>query len=183
MKAATPNKVCFPGQDGALRAMPAGRALHCHAPRRHVVGVRSAPRLTDPLPVVALAVRKGGSEGGVDAPRVLHIDADGAAASALASLLTPEACVIHVSTLAEARHLLQTELFSLVVLDPTLPDGDGATLLPALAATPLLVYAERQPHWPAQQGVYLAKPWTTPRVLFSTISKMLGIAPFATAGD
>jgi DNA-binding NtrC family response regulator len=117
------------------------------------------------------------------APHVLHIDRDKAAAESLAMLLTPEARVTHVPTLAAARDLLQRQIFAAVVIDPELPDGDAADLLPALTAIPLLVYSASQPAWRARAGVYLPKPWTSPRQLFMTVSRLLGIPTPTVAGD
>jgi two-component system phosphate regulon response regulator OmpR len=116
-------------------------------------------------------------------PHVLHIDTDSAAAQALALLLMPEARVTHAATLAAARELLQKELFSAVVLEPELPDGDAAELLPALDGTPLLVYSIRQPAWRGRSGVFLPKSRTSPRMLWSTISRLLGISSPNCAGD
>ena len=116
-------------------------------------------------------------------PQVLHIDADIKSATVLAALLMPEARVTHAASLAQARALLATHIYSLVVLDPQLPDGDADALMPLLAATPLLVYASRHPEWRVTAGRFLPKPWTTPRQLWSTVSGMLGIAGGVAAGD
>lgn len=116
-------------------------------------------------------------------PHVLHIDADIKAATVLAALLMPEARVTHAANLAQARTLLSANIYSLVVLDPQLPDGDIAELLPVLALTPLLVHAPRLPDWRHKVANFLPKPWTTPRQLWSTISTMLGIVNCAAAGD
>jgi DNA-binding NtrC family response regulator len=119
----------------------------------------------------------------VSAPHVLHIDSDSAAAESLAMLLTPEARVTHVPTLAAARELLLRHIFAAVVIDPELPDGDAADLLPALTAIPLLVYSARQPAWRERAGIYLPKPWTSPRQLFTAVSRLLGIPTPTVAGD
>ena len=116
-------------------------------------------------------------------PHVLHIDNDPAAALALYVLLTPEARVTHVPTLAAARAILQQQIFSVVVIDPNLPDGDAAELLPALTGIPLVVYSASEPYWRARASVFLLKPWTSPRLLWRTISTLLGIPTFASAGN
>lgn len=109
-------------------------------------------------------------------PRVLHIDADAAAVKAIAALVAPEAVATHAATLAQARTLLATHLYSLVVLDPMLPDGDARTLLPLLGTTPLLVYSVNEPAWrSAASPAYLPKPWTSARQLWVAIAGMLGI--------
>jgi len=112
-------------------------------------------------------------------PRVLHIDSDHDAALVLAALLVPETQVIHVPTLAEAQDLLQREQFALVVMDPDLPDGDGAQILPYLrsrqAGARVLVYSARHPDQHHAGSAFLPKPWTSPRQLWRTVSELLGI--------
>ena len=76
-------------------------------------------------------------------PRVLHVDTDDDGAATLAALLSTDARVTHVRSLAEARTLLRHQHFELVILDPELPDGDGEQLLPELGSTPLLVHARQ----------------------------------------
>lgn len=139
---------------------------------QHVVSAAAAPR-------AALVV--GETPGA--APHVLHIDSDNASAQALSLLLTPEARVTHVPTLAAAREILRQQIFSAVVIDPHLPDGDAAELLPALTAIPLVVYSASQPYWRARATAYLPKPWTSPRRLWSTISALLGIPTLTSAGN
>lgn len=145
-------------------------AAHAHTPARH------RPRCFMERAGWA-ASRSAASDGpGVRGiPRVLHIDADASSALVLSTLLAPEAHVTCVPTLEAARRELVNNVFSLIVIDPSLPDGDAATLLPFLAGTPMLVYAARQPDWrPAAN--YLPKPWTSARQLWVTISGLLGIA-------
>jgi DNA-binding response OmpR family regulator len=47
----------------------------------------------------------------------------------LSTTLAGRAAVVPAPTLHAARQLLKTQQFSLLVLDPGLPDGDGLTLL------------------------------------------------------
>lgn len=50
-------------------------------------------------------------------------------------------------------------------------DGDSAP-------TPLLLYAEQDPHWRGQGGRFLHKPLTSPRQLWGMLSALLdGVAP------
>lgn len=115
------------------------------------------------------------------APRVLHVDSDHDAALVLAALLVPETQVTHVPTLAAAQELLQSEKFALVVLDPDLPDGDGADLLPEVRAyqdgARVLMYSARHPEQHNAGSAFLPKPWTSPRQLWRTVSDLLGIGP------
>ena len=114
------------------------------------------------------------------APRVLHVDGDGDAALVLATLLVPETQVTHVHTLAAAKRAIAHERYALVVLDPDLPDGDGAALIAALreaqAATPVLLYSARHPDGRAEVHAFLPKPWTSPRQLWRTVSQLLGLS-------
>ncbi|MCE3603699.1 hypothetical protein LXA47_08775 [Massilia sp. P8910] len=195
MKATANYKLCI-SEHGPQVVAKERRTLFSHTPRRRAVDSPlitldpDAPRLTAPWMDAALVLDRashagpagsGGRAAGV--PRVLHIDSDEKTALVLATLLQPEALVTHVTTIAAARRLLGTELYSLVVLDPGLSDGDGRALMPELLTTPLLVYSARLPDARDPVRAFLPKPWTSPRQLWSTISAMLGIAPGTAAGD
>ncbi|MGV7208507.1 response regulator [Oxalobacteraceae bacterium A2-2] len=115
------------------------------------------------------------------APRVLHVDSDSDTALVLSTLLVPETVVTHAPTLAEALLALEHGQYALVVLDPDLPDGDGASLLQALdrmqAAPQVVLYSARMPAGGRSGHAYLPKPWTSPRQLWRTVSGLLGIGP------
>ena len=134
----------------------------------------------------AAAASEGEARHGADAPgvpRVLLVDQDPASAANLSALLMPEASVVHAPTLADARRLLGCNIFALVVIDPSLPDGDAGALVSTLVATPVLVHAAREPKWREAANAFLPKPWTSPRQLWSTISRLLGVPTNMTAGD
>jgi len=118
--------------------------------------------------------------------RVLHIDGDEDAALVLATLLVPDVHVTHAMTLVEAAELIAAEEFSLVVLDPDLPDGDGTPLIDAIrlmrAGTPLLLYSARQVRHGAQANAFLPKPWTSPRQLWRSVSELLTLASATSSG-
>ncbi|QYF94479.1 hypothetical protein KY495_04480 [Massilia sp. PAMC28688] len=156
-----------------------------HSPARHQVGAvrQRAGGPHEPMYFEAPANGPGHDAHGSGCPRVLHIDADAAAVRLLAALVAPEATVTHAATLEQARQLLATDVFSLVVLDPALPDGDGRSLLPLLNGTPLLVYAAVEPHWRDVSPAYLAKPWTSARQLWVAIAGLLGVSSSLVAGD
>ena len=177
MKAAAHPSKCSAGSLHNAHAGTRPRLSTSHQPKRQSAALSAAPRLT--APAAGSRARQSGYTG----PVVLHVDSDLTAAVALASLLMPEARVTHVTSLADAARLLERDIFSLVVIDPSLPDGDGATLLPRLATTPVLVYATRDPRWPAHSAAFLPKPWTTHRQLWTAISRMLGIGSCICAGD
>ena len=189
MKAATPQS-----RTSAAR----GRTCAAHRQRR----THAAPRCTYPHEANAGAgakiLRLEPAAGSADCPhaeeahndaadacvpRVLLIDNDPESAEALSALLMPEAHVIHAATLAEARHLLRRDIFALVIIDPALPDGNAATLIPLIVATPVLVHAQREPAWRESVAAFLPKPWTSQRRLWSTISRLLGVPTDMSAGD
>jgi CheY-like chemotaxis protein len=195
MKAATLTNKCTPAVPGDARA---GQRPPLHSPRRrHSVARSLRTYLAEALeieqqlgkrirsiemqPLDALDLGEQRTPAGNAVKRVLLVDADPDAAAVLSALLAPEAQVVHAATLAEAQRSLTSEIFSAVVIDPSLPDGDAAVLLPVLVATPLLVYSVRQPQW--RDAAYLPKPWTSPRQLWVTISGMLGLADTLAAGD
>lgn len=195
MKPTAMSSKCFSGARGLSHAGIARSATLAHTPARQRAVVDRqcglAPRLS----------AAGNHLGYVEAPsaperkpadfsgalrserRVLHVDIDSASAFVLAGLLAPEALVVHASSVTEARRMLETSVFSLVVLDPAMPDGDARTLLPLLSGTPLLVYSAIQPEWRDTPLAYLPKPWTSTRQLWITISTMLGVPGTMAAGD
>ncbi|MES2899633.1 MAG: hypothetical protein V4723_07885 [Pseudomonadota bacterium] len=154
----------------AIRSEP-----RAHSPARRpalasdaISKISAAPRLTSPLE--GQASRLSGI------PRVLHIDADPSTALVVSTLLAPEAHVTCAHTMAQAHALLSSEQFALVVLDPSLPDGDAASLLPLLGSARLLVYSAVAPAWHAAPAAYLAKPWTSARQLWMAVAGLLGIS-------
>ncbi|WP_256080565.1 response regulator [Massilia sp. YIM B04103] len=113
------------------------------------------------------------------APRVLHVDGDHDTALVLAALLVPETRVSHAASLADALEAIRQHRFALIVLDPDLPDGDGHALVQAMqkqgAGTPVLLYSARHPDLRHPSHAFLPKPWTSPRLLWQTVSHLLGL--------
>jgi hypothetical protein len=194
VKSTTLSSKCFSGARGLSHAGIKRGAVSAHMPERRQT---AASRGLDPAPRVTAS---GQHLGYVEAPvapeaggeiqplpagarHVLHLDADPDSAMALASLLAPEAKVSHAATLDEARRLLLNNVFSLVIVDPALPDGDPRVLLPLLAGTPLLVHSASQPEWRDVNVTFLPKPWTSPRQLWLSISTLLGVPGTLAAGD
>jgi two-component system phosphate regulon response regulator OmpR len=117
-------------------------------------------------------------------PRVLHVDTEAGTATVLASLLGSAVHVTHVASVAEAYRMLHEQIFSLVILDPALPDGDAGALLPLLVGTPLLVYADRQPEWRELAGLpFLAKSDTSARQLWTGMAALLWNSNIVSGGD
>lgn len=188
MKPTAMSSKCFSGARGLSHAGIERGARSAHTPQRRqrgyvLLAVAGQPRMyveAVPAPHGSGADRPASTSG---LRRVLHVDMDCAGAAVLASLLTPEADVIHAATLAEACRMLEENVFSLVVLDPALPDGDASALLPLLSGTPLLVYAAHQPEWRDASAMFLPKPWTSPRQLWVAVAGLLGLPASVAAGD
>ncbi len=165
-------------------------ALHWRArPRPGVTPARAGaqPRLTAPQGRCArresarpdpIYMQKNGN-----APHVLLVDRDPLAGAAFAALFAADVHVSHVTSVNAALYILRREQFALVVLDPDLPDGDGVILLPAIKDVPLLLHATAHPPWRDRVGAVLCKPWTSHRELWLTVTRLLDIAPGATAGQ
>jgi two-component system phosphate regulon response regulator OmpR len=178
-----PSALIVKCKSGRRRALRAGATLRAHTPPR--ASVACAERSLD-LPAYEEAVSAASHAIAADAnlPRVLHVDTETGTATVLASLLGSAVHVTHVTTLAAARRLLQSQIYSLVILDPDLPDGDARTLLPLLSGTPLLLYSNQPPLWnDGAPPPFLSKTWTNARQLWTGISTMLWNTSALSAGD
>jgi CheY-like chemotaxis protein len=168
-----------------------------HVPPRRV-SVRTpaapldAPRLTDPrltAPRLFAAVHVDAQPADRDRqqdpgtrecrppgkPHVLHVDSDDRCAEMVAGLLAPEVHVTRVSTLTDARRAIANDVYSLVILDPYLPDGNGAMLVSQLCETPVLLHSEKSPAWQDRVDGYLPKPWSTHRAMWLAVADLLGL--------
>lgn len=110
-----------------------------------------------------------------DAPHVLLVDQDGMAALALAVLLTPEAQLTHVSSVAAAVAKLRHRSYAAAVIDPQHVEGDMGDLLELLMDCPVICYSAVEPSWRELVDDFLPKPWTTPRSLWSSVARALGM--------
>ena len=95
---------------------------------------RLVERLAD-----ALRARSGSK------PRILHVEDDESIIQVVTSLVDETADIIPAMTVGEARTILEQDTFDLVILDLTLPDGDGSELLPLLSnadgpSTPVVIF-------------------------------------------
>ena len=174
---------CFPGSGPAAR--PRASALaRAHTPARRLpagCGAGAVPVTSyTEAPLARPAIE---TVSAMSHPRVLHLDANAGASVALAALLAPQADLVHAATLAEARRLLESNVYSLLIVDPALPDGDVRSLFAMLACTPVLVYAEHHCEWRGVPTEFLPKAFTPPRQLWSRIVTMLGISSGFSAGD
>lgn len=78
--------------------------------------------------------------------RILHVEDDESLTELVEELLSDEAEVVRAHSLAEARVLVESQRYDLVILDVALGDGSGLDLLPALheageEAPPVILYS------------------------------------------
>jgi CheY-like chemotaxis protein len=188
MKAATLSKQCKSAKGHKAPYANSRRDAGAHLPKRHaVMAGYTAPDSDDAALPLSLHdapqhITLFQPAADLSIPRVLLVDRDLDTAAALTTLLVPEATLVYAGSCAEARRLLDTQLFSMVIIDPSLPDGDGASVINALHHTPVLVYSAREP-LKHDKLPYLSKPYTTPRELWSTISRLLGIGGLLASED
>ena len=77
-------------------------------------------------------------------PRILHVEDDSDLSTVIQAALGTRAEVVSAASLAAAEDLLSKEQFSLLILDPGLPDGNGLDLLdrfeaPTAGPLPVLI--------------------------------------------
>lgn len=94
-------------------------------------------------------------------PRILHLEDDPDVLEIVSHLAADVGTVVPATTLDEARNLIQSELFDLVILDLMLPDGDGESILPLLkrpngTSTPVIVFSAREVSASAVQSISAA---------------------------
>lgn len=65
-------------------------------------------------------------------PHILHIEDDFGVQKVISSVLQSTATVSNANNLNSARKLLENETFDLIILDLSLPDGNGLDILPAI---------------------------------------------------
>ena len=188
MKSTALNNTCISGNRRLRRTGTSGAVASAHSLVRHRIAaayVEAQPAAYIEVPAAVSA--RSPAEANTGHPRVLHVDPQSGTATVLASLLGSDVHVTHVATLAEARRLLQQQIFSLVILDPALPDADTRSLLamlPLLADTALLVYSDQQSTWrDARPAPFLLKSSTTARQLWTQMSSMLWNTSAVSAGD
>jgi len=91
------------------------------------------------------SIRSGISDSAAEGGRILHVEDDQDISTIVDSLLDDECQVVHAASLKEAKQLLSSEMYDLVLLDIGLPDGSGLDLLPILSSkeyeTPVIIFS------------------------------------------
>ncbi|MFQ3612804.1 MAG: PAS domain S-box protein [Cyanobacteriota bacterium] len=113
-------------------------------------------------------------------PQILHVEDDPDILQVVAQILQNTAELAHAHSLEEARQLLQTRQFQLVILDLYLPDGSGLELLPLLrsvSTTPVVVFSAQDIGSDnLEDGIQatLVKARTSNQEFLSTIRALVG---------
>ena len=109
-------------------------------------------------------------------PRVLHVEDDQDVLDVVGIVVGESADVTAARTLAQAKRLLEGEVFDLVILDLTLPDGNGEELLSLLKtdegrSTPVIVFSASEVSERTAQDIQstLVKSRTSNEALLETI--------------
>lgn len=88
------------------------------------------------------AVRRAVCTSGGQRPRVLHVEDDVDLSRIVRSILAPIAEVEPAGSIAEAMAKIRSQVFDLVLLDISLPDGKGSDILPLFGSTlPVVIFS------------------------------------------
>lgn len=133
-------------------------------------------RLIDAVRIAA-ATRPSGK------PRILHVESDADVRHVVSMVLTDVAQLFSAGSLREARHLLAVLPFDLLLLEVTLPDGNGIELLSLLRRStgpqvPVIIYSSQDVALDAGQRVAaaLVKSRTTNEELLQQVTDVIRTA-------
>mgnify|MGYP000024946000 CR=1 FL=1 len=108
--------------------------------------------------------------------RILHVEDDLDVIQVVGEIVSGVADYHYATTLARARSLLEDHNFDLVILDLTLPDGEGVALLDNLAKTvQVVVFSGKEPddYLAAHVDAALTKATVSNEQLLMTIRRVL----------
>lgn len=107
--------------------------------------------------------------------RILHIEDDPDIVEVTRALLEDNHDYHYAASLETARQMLQTQAFDLVLLDLTLPDGSGLSLLDSLGEIPVVMFSnlDASAALQAQVAATLTKSSTNRAQLLATIRGVL----------
>jgi PAS domain S-box-containing protein len=113
-------------------------------------------------------------------PCILHVEDDPDIVQFIRGIMADEADIIAAPNLAEARRLLATRHFALVIIDAGLPDGCGLDLIDPIRrleeAPPALIFSVRDydASFTSDVAASLVKTRTDNRALHDAIHKLIG---------
>ncbi len=187
------------GEDGLsllqeLREAPATRDLPviivsavANETKRSVSGIAVAVRDWIQKPIdeerLIAAVRAATNGSARGRPSILHVEDDTDLCKLVPLLLSDIGEITTATTLRQARRLLASQSFDVVLLDLGLPDGDGAELLDAIAPSPVIIFSAREPRpsISAKVAGALVKSRSTDTDLRDAILKAVNTEPEAEA--
>lgn len=110
-------------------------------------------------------------------PKILHIEDNIDTQHIVGTLLENEASIVTANSLEQARSLLGSQDFDLIILDLLLPDGNGVDILPLLIKnnSPILVFSETEikDEYAKFVSQSLIKSRSDTETLLNTIKKLL----------
>ncbi len=118
---------------------------------------------------------EGDREGKGNLPSILHVEDDQDLIQVLHALLEEDADYSYATTLAAARQLLSERRFDLLLLDLSLPDGQGSELLDEIGSdTTVILFSDQEPGENLQKvAASLVKGATSNTLLLATIKQFL----------
>jgi len=121
-------------------------------------------------------LRKAVASSSRDKTRILHVEDDPDILQVVSALVADLAVIVPATTLLQAKALLARHTFDLIILDLTLPDGEGEELLSMLKdetrrSTPVIIFSAQDvaPETVTNIHATLVKSKTSNESLLSTI--------------
>lgn len=112
--------------------------------------------------------------------RILHVEDDRDIVDVVAALLGSRADVVGAESISDAKRLMKKRDFDVVLLDLSLPDGSGETLIPFIAevsgsAVPIVIFSASESPAEISRSVAasLVKSRTTNEALVETVLSVL----------
>jgi PAS domain S-box-containing protein len=188
--------LALPGEDGLsllrwMRAQPALQdfpvvvvSAKAEAGREEMQGgaVAVLDWMSKPIDEQRLlqVLRNSGAGEAGRVPRILHVDDDADVLKVVGAVLAADFDVVPAASLQQAREKLAQERFHLILLDLSLPDGNGAELLGSLPApnqaTPVVIFSAHEVEYGMLEKVRaaLVKSKTSNEQLSQTLQKLMG---------
>jgi DNA-binding response OmpR family regulator len=112
-------------------------------------------------------------------PRILHVEADADVRHVVSNVLDDIAIITPAQDRAQARAMLESQSFDLVILDSGMPDGSGMDLLPLLSKSdmqiPVVIFSDgrEEPELLQEVSSVLVKSKASNEQLLNTITHLI----------